>query len=186
MLSHCAQFHSIGEPHDCRRRPSAGHLHRCDYGEALASIRDALAPQLPGEIAAVGHRVVHGGASILGPALVDDAIVDEVDACAALAPLHNPANALGIRFARDTWGGVPHVVVPDTAFHTSSMQPEAFRYALPKQLYDEHGIRRYGFHGTSYAYVTKQLAAALGKPVSAVNAMSEISPLVGEVVTITR
>ena len=88
-------------------------LHIKGHGEALASIRDALAPQLPGEIAAVGHRVVHGGASILGPALVDDAVVDEVDACAALAPLHNPANALGIRFARDTWGGVPHVVVPD-------------------------------------------------------------------------
>ena len=106
-------------------------LHIKGHGEALANIRDALAPQLPGEIAAVGHRVVHGGAAILGaarclsklprgtpstrpnagPALVDDAIVDEVDACAALAPLHNPANALGIRFARDTWGGVPHVVV---------------------------------------------------------------------------
>ena len=86
-------------------------LHIKGHGEALASIRDALAPQLPGEIAAVGHRVVHGGASILGPALVDDAVVAEVDACAALAPLHNPANALGIRFARDTWGGVPHVVV---------------------------------------------------------------------------
>ena len=146
-------------------------LHIKGHGEALASIRDALAPQLPGEIAAVGHRVVHGGASILGPALVDDAVVAEVDACAALAPLHNPANALGIRFARDTWGGVPHVVVPDTAFHTSSMAPESYRYALPKHLYDDHGVRRYGFHGTSYAYVTKQLAAALGKPVSAVNAI---------------
>ena len=146
-------------------------LHIKGHGEALASIRDALEPQLPGEIAAVGHRVVHGGASILGPALVDDAIVAEVDACAALAPLHNPANALGIRFARDTWGDVPHVVVPDTAFHTSSMQPESYRYALPKHLYDDHGVRRYGFHGTSYAYVTKQLAAALGKPVSAVNAI---------------
>ena len=71
--------------------------------------------------------------------------MDEVDACAALAPLHNPANALGIRFARDTWGGVPHVVVRTAAFHTSSMAPESFRYALPKQLYDDHGIRRYGF-----------------------------------------
>ena len=131
------------------------------HGEALANIRDALAPQLPGEIAAVGHRVVHGGASILGPALVDDAIVDEVDACAALAPLHNPANALGIRFARDTWGDVPHVVVPDTAFHTSSMAPEAFRYALPKHLYDDHGIRRYGFHGTSYALCYETIGSSV-------------------------
>ena len=108
-------------------------LHIKGHGEALANIRDALAPQLPGEIAAVGHRVVHGGASILGPALVDDAIVDEVDACAALAPLHNPANALGIRFARDTWGGVPHVVVPDTAFpHRRAWPPKVTDTPCPR------------------------------------------------------
>lgn len=146
-------------------------LHIKGHGEALANIRDALAPHLPGAIAGVGHRVVHGGASILGATLVDDSIIAEVEACSALAPLHNPANALGIRFARDTWGAVPHVVVPDTAFHTASMQPDTFRYALPKQLYDELGVRRYGFHGTSYAYVTKQLAKALGKPVTGVNAI---------------
>mmetsp|Transcript_20127 Transcript_20127/g.60011 ORF Transcript_20127/g.60011 Transcript_20127/m.60011 type:complete len:1183 (+) Transcript_20127:244-3792(+) len=140
-----------------------------DHGAGLAKIRDALAPHVP-SVAAVGHRVVHGGATILGPKIVTEEVLAEIEACSALAPLHNPANVLGITFARETWDA-PHVAVPDTAFHAASMAPAAYRYALPKDLYEDFGVRRYGFHGTSYSYVTKKLAEALGKPVGSVNAI---------------
>ena len=101
------------------------------------------------EIGVVGHRVVHGGAALTAPRVVDDDVEAQIEACVPLAPLHNPANLLGIRTARAQFSGAPHVAVFDTAFH-ATMPPESYAYALPKELREERGVRKYGFHGTSY------------------------------------
>ncbi|MEN6669803.1 acetate kinase [Psychrobacter sp. B38] len=104
---------------------------------------------------AVGHRVVHGGREYSEAVRVDDHVLDEVKRLKVLAPLHNPANALGIEAVKAIYPDIPQVVVFDTAFH-QTMPPVAFRYAIPKDLYEEHKIRRYGFHGTSHAYVSER------------------------------
>ncbi len=104
---------------------------------------------------AVGHRVVHGGREYSEAVRVDDHVLDEVKRLKVLAPLHNPAHALGIEAVQAIYPDIPQVVVFDTAFH-QTMPPVAFRYALPKALYEEHKIRRYGFHGTSHAYVSER------------------------------
>ncbi|MBB3106681.1 acetate kinase [Psychrobacter luti] len=104
---------------------------------------------------AVGHRVVHGGREYSEAVRVDAHVLEEVKRLKVLAPLHNPANALGIEAVQAIYPEMPQVVVFDTAFH-QTMPPVAFRYPLPKALYDEHKIRRYGFHGTSHAYVSER------------------------------
>lgn len=104
---------------------------------------------------AVGHRVVHGGREYSEAVRVDDHVLDEVKRLKVLAPLHNPANALGIEAVQAIYPDIPQVVVFDTAFH-QTMPPVAFRYPLPKNLYEEHKIRRYGFHGTSHAYISER------------------------------
>ena len=104
---------------------------------------------------AVGHRVVHGGREYSEAVRVDDHVLDEVKRLKVLAPLHNPANALGIEAVQAIYPNIPQVVVFDTAFH-QTMPAVAFRYPLPKALYEEHKIRRYGFHGTSHAYVSER------------------------------
>ena len=104
---------------------------------------------------AVGHRVVHGGREYSEAVRVDEHVLDEVKRLKVLAPLHNPANALGIEAVQAIYPDMPQVVVFDTAFH-QTMPPVAFRYPLPKNLYEEHKIRRYGFHGTSHAYVSER------------------------------
>lgn len=104
---------------------------------------------------AVGHRVVHGGREYSEAVRVDDHVLAEVKRLKVLAPLHNPANALGIEAVQAIYPEIPQVVVFDTAFH-QTMPPVAFRYPLPKALYEEHKIRRYGFHGTSHAYVSER------------------------------
>lgn len=104
---------------------------------------------------AVGHRVVHGGREYSEAVQVDDHVLAEVKRLKVLAPLHNPANALGIEAVQAIYPEIPQVVVFDTAFH-QTMPPVAFRYPLPKALYEEHKIRRYGFHGTSHAYVSER------------------------------
>lgn len=104
---------------------------------------------------AVGHRVVHGGREYSEAVRVDDHVLQEVKRLKVLAPLHNPANALGIEAVQAIYPEIPQVVVFDTAFH-QTMPPVAFRYPLPKALYSEHKIRRYGFHGTSHAYVSER------------------------------
>ncbi|WP_201597914.1 acetate/propionate family kinase [Psychrobacter vallis] len=104
---------------------------------------------------AVGHRVVHGGREYSEAVSVDEHVLDEVKRLKVLAPLHNPANALGIEAVQAIYPDMPQVVVFDTAFH-QTMPPVAFRYPLPKALYEEHKIRRYGFHGTSHAYVSER------------------------------
>ena len=115
-----------------------------------------------GEIGAVGHRVVHGGERFHASVVIDDAVLRAIEECFDLAPLHNPPNVKGYRAARDLLREVPHVAVFDTAFH-QTMDPVAYLYALPYVLYQRHGIRRYGFHGTSHRYVSRRAAESLGR-----------------------
>ncbi len=115
------------------------------------------------EIDGIGHRIVHGGESFSAPTLVTDAVIEGIKAQIPLAPLHNPGGLAGIETALRLLPGVPNVAVFDTAFH-QTMPPEAYRYAIPKTLYTEMKIRRYGFHGTSHFYVAKKCAQVLGKP----------------------
>ena len=115
------------------------------------------------EIAAVGHRVVHGGEKFIHAAEINAEVIATIDRLSALAPLHNPPNLAGIHAARERLPAVPHVAVFDTAFH-QSMPPTAFMYGLPYEYYEKHGVRRYGFHGTSHIYVARTAAQRLGKP----------------------
>jgi acetate kinase len=143
------------------------------HGEAFEVMRRALLDLKGGvisgvsEISAVGHRVVHGGETFVDSILITDDVVAELEKCTPLAPLHNPANVTGIREARRALPDIPHVAVFDTAFH-QTLPPKAFLYALPYGLYETHKIRRYGFHGTSYRYVSKRAAGLLGKPLNKV------------------
>jgi len=116
-----------------------------------------------GDIAAVGHRVVHGGEKFTRSVAIDDAVVDQIEDCIELAPLHNPANLKGIYAAREILGqGVPQVAVFDTSFH-STMPDTSYLYAIPYQLYVRHKVRRYGFHGTSHRYVAYRYRILTGK-----------------------
>jgi acetate kinase len=112
----------------------------------------------------IGHRVVHGGEAFREPALIDGEVVEAIRGLIPLAPLHNPSNLLGIEVARERFPGVPQVAVFDTAFH-QTLPPRAYRYALPHELYETHQVRRYGFHGSSHAYVAKEAARHLGLPI---------------------
>lgn len=114
------------------------------------------------EIAAVGHRVVHGGSLFASATVITDDVEAAIDELSALAPLHNPANLLGIRAAQLALPHVPHVAVFDTAFH-QTLPPAAYTYAIDAALAAEHGVRRYGFHGTSHKYVSEKAAAVLGR-----------------------
>lgn len=116
----------------------------------------------------VGHRVVHGGTAFTGPVLVDDEVLVRLDLLHDLAPLQNPADIAAIRTARQVVPGVPHVAVFDTAFHTT-LPPQASTYAVPQQWRERYGIRRYGFHGTSYAYVSREAARLLGRDLASTN-----------------
>lgn len=132
------------------------------YEQALAQVLE----QANGHaIGAVGHRVVHGGDRFFDAAVIDDAVLAQVEACIPLAPLHNPANLAGIRAARAALPGVPQVAVFDTAFHVR-MPRRARTYAIPPAIAEQHGIRRYGFHGTSHAYVAGLAARHLGRPLN--------------------
>ncbi len=147
-------------------RPFADHRQGLQHlfsvlGES-AVIRDAS------ELGGIGHRVVHGGETFREPVLIDDAVVEAITAMIPLAPLHNPANLLGIEVAREQCAGIAQVAVFDTAFH-HSLPPVAYHYALPYDLYREHSIRRYGFHGTSHAYVAKTLSQYLDRPLHELN-----------------
>jgi acetate kinase len=139
---------------------------------ALAWVRGAFAEAGPDlehvGLLAVGHRVVHGGDRFSAPVVVTDEVLDAVAELDPLAPLHNPANLEGIRVARELYPDVPQVAVFDTAFH-HRMPPEAYTYAVPRAWRDQHRVRRYGFHGTSYAYVSRRAAALLGRPLEETN-----------------
>jgi acetate kinase len=129
-----------------------------------------LNPELAANLIAIGHRVVHGGEKFTSSVVITDEVVKGIEDCATLAPLHNPAHLIGIRAALKVF---PHladknVAVFDTAFH-QTMPQEAYLYALPYKLYKEHGIRRYGMHGTSHYYISLEAAKILNKPVSELN-----------------
>lgn len=115
-----------------------------------------------GEIVAVGHRVVHGGERFKASTRIDDAVLEGIEDCFEMAPLHNPPNVRGYRAARALLPEVPQVAVFDTSFH-QTMPIEAYLYGLPYVLYQRHGIRRYGFHGTSHRFVSRRLAERLGR-----------------------
>ncbi len=122
-------------------------------------------------IQGIGHRIVHGGEAFSAPTLVDQGVVEGIRAQIPLAPLHNPGGLAGIETAQRLMPNVPNVAVFDTAFH-QSMPPEAYRYAIPAELYKELGIRRYGFHGTSHLFVAKQCARFLGQKLSQTNCIT--------------
>lgn len=115
------------------------------------------------EIAAVGHRVVHGGENFAKSALIDDAVMQAIQDCIEIAPLHNPPNIAGIEACQKLMPGIPQVAVFDTAFH-QTMPDYAYLYGLTYELYEKYKIRRYGFHGTSHKYVSQRATALLGKP----------------------
>lgn len=114
------------------------------------------------ELVAVGHRIVHGGESFSASVVLDEATLEAVRECIPLAPLHNPANIEGVEAARHMLADVPHVGVFDTAFH-QTMPSYAYRYAVPREWTTDHGVRRYGFHGTSHRYVSGRAAQDLGR-----------------------
>jgi acetate kinase len=148
------------------RRALPDLTHRTGFDAALALVHE----QLPGrpEIVAVGHRVVHGGPYFSASRLVTDEVIARIEECCVLAPLHNPWALEGIRMVRERFPELPQVAVFDTAFH-QTMPPAAHLYAIPWELYEKHKIRRYGFHGASFHYLTEQTARLLGKPRAGLN-----------------
>jgi acetate kinase len=116
------------------------------------------------EISAVGHRVVHGGEKFNASVAITDEVIAAIEECCELAPLHNPANLLGIHAIEELMPGVPMVAVFDTAFH-QTMPKEAYLYPIPMEYYKKYGVRKYGFHGTSHKYVSQRAAELLGKPI---------------------
>ena len=140
------------------------------HTEAIQLVLDALTNEKTGviksldEVGAVGHRVVHGGEKFASSSLITDEMLAAVEECNDLAPLHNPANLIGIDACKKCMPGVPMVGVFDTAFH-QTMPKEAYMYALPYEYYEKYKVRRYGFHGTSHSFVSKRTAEFLGKDV---------------------
>lgn len=141
-----------------------------DHKDAIKLVLDALVDENHGvikdmsEIGAVGHRVVHGGEKYSESVVIDDNVMKELEKCTELAPLHNPPNLVGINACKSLMGDTPMVAVFDTAFH-QTMPDYAYTYALPYELYEKYGVRRYGFHGTSHKYVTAETAKLLNKDV---------------------
>lgn len=141
------------------------------HKEAIKMVLDALVNEEYGvikslkEISAIGHRVVHGGEKFASSVVIDDEVIKAIEECNDLAPLHNPANLIGIRACSDIMPGVPQVGVFDTAFH-QTMPKKAFMYGLPYEYYEKYKVRRYGFHGTSHSYVSKELARFLGMDIN--------------------
>ena len=139
------------------------------HTEAVRMVLDALVNTKTGilksldEIDAVGHRVVHGGEKFANSTLINEEVIKAVEECSDLAPLHNPANLIGVRACRQVLKDVPMVAVFDTAFH-QTMPQEAYLYGVPYEYYEKYKVRKYGFHGTSHSYVSKRAAEILGRP----------------------
>jgi acetate kinase len=140
-----------------------------DHEEGMAHVLKVLTdPEKgaiadPSEVVGVGHRVVHGGSEVTGAVVADERVERIIEKYSRMAPLHNPANLLGIRAAKKVFPRALHVAVFDTAFH-STIPEEAYLYAIPYEYYLKYGIRRYGFHGISYTYVCRRAAEILGRP----------------------
>ena len=141
------------------------------HKQAIQMVLDALVNPKTGaiksltEVDAVGHRVVHGGEKFSEAALVNDEVIKAVEECNDLAPLHNPANLIGINACKELMPNVPMVTVYDTAFH-QTMPKKAYLYGLPYEYYEKYKVRRYGFHGTSHSFVSKRTAEFLGKDIN--------------------
>lgn len=139
------------------------------HTEAINAVLAALTNEKTGvikslsEVGAVGHRVVHGGEKFTSSCLINDESMKAIEECNDLAPLHNPANLIGIRACQELMLGVPMVAVFDTAFH-QTMPEVAYTYGIPYEYYEKYKVRRYGFHGTSHSYVSKRTAEIVGKP----------------------
>ena len=155
---------------DAELRWQAGEFKQClhiadaDHRYALEQLLPQVQQQAGGLLSAIGHRVVHGGEQFTSAHLLTTQALKAIRAVSPLAPLHNPACLQGIEAALSLYPELPQVAVFDTAFH-QSMPPMAFRYAVPEQLYREHGVRRYGFHGSSHAFVGRRAAELCGLPV---------------------
>ncbi|MBA6353051.1 acetate/propionate family kinase [Colwellia sp. BRX9-1] len=146
--------------------------HPFDHRTAIMALVDSLvSQQLNLQICAIGHRVVHGGEHYCMPTLITDEVKNTISNLSQLAPLHNPANLMGINAAETVFTDVPQVAVFDTAFH-QTMPEKAYIYGIPYALYQEHGIRRYGFHGTSHYFVAQQAAKTLDKSINESNFIS--------------
>ena len=154
--------HKVGDGKVVKEIPMPTH------GEAIAAVMEALVDAEIGviksvaEIDAVGHRVVHGGNKFADSCLITDDVIKGIEECIPLGPLHNPANLLGITACQKLMPTTPQVAVFDTAFHMT-MEPKAYRYAIPTEYYEKNAVRRYGFHGTSHKYVARRAAAIMGK-----------------------
>ncbi|GGB48242.1 acetate kinase [Fictibacillus barbaricus] len=146
-----------------------------DHSEAVSMLLDKLVKHniisSLNEIEGIGHRVVHGGEKFNDSVLITDEILKEIEEISYLAPLHNPANVVGIKAFNNVLPNVPAVAVFDTAFH-QSMPEKSFLYSLPYEYYTEYGIRKYGFHGTSHKYVSERAAELLGRPVEQLRLLS--------------
>lgn len=159
---------------DGERRRYGKELLVSDHRQGLQQVAELLMdPQLgvidsPGEISAIGHRVVHGGEKFSQPVIIDQQVKAAIQALSPLAPLHNPPNLMGIEVASEMFPEAVQVAVFDTAFH-QTMPPASYRYAIPNDLYEQHSIRSFGFHGTSHLYVSKQAIKYLGKPAAGTN-----------------
>lgn len=145
-----------------------------DHKEAIKHVFDALTDKDHGvlesleEINGIGHRVVHGGDKIADPVIVDDSVKEAINEFTKFAPLHNPGNLQGIEACEEVLPGVTNVAIFDTAFH-QTMPAETYMYAIPYELYEKHGLRKYGFHGTSHRFITHRLAEILDKDVNELN-----------------
>ena len=139
------------------------------HKQAIQMVIDALTNERTGviksldEIGAVGHRIVHGGEKFAASAIITEEMIQAVEACSDLAPLHNPANLIGVRACQELMPHTPMVGVFDTAFH-QTMPKEAYLYGVPYEYYEKYAGRKYGFHGTSHSYVSKRAAALLDRP----------------------
>lgn len=155
------------QPHDGEKEISDKAMPT--HTEAIQFVLEALMNDKTGvissldEIGAVGHRVVHGGEHFTKSVVIDNEVKKAIEACNDLAPLHNPANLIGINACQKLMPGVPMVAVFDTAFH-QTMPAKAYMYGLPYEYYEKYKMRRYGFHGTSHSFVSKRAAEILGKP----------------------
>jgi acetate kinase len=171
----------IGEKHGALEHHYADEVRRlegqiADHEEGMALILETLAGtdgvlESAEEIGAIGHRVVHGGEEFTGSVLITPEVIASIERFADLAPLHNPPNLTGIRAAMHELPEVPQVACFDTAFH-ATIPEVAYTYALPYQLYEKYGIRRYGFHGTSHRYVARRAAEVLGMDKYAINCIT--------------
>jgi acetate kinase len=141
-----------------------------DYNKGIAEIAEHLRAHhlISDDLSGVGHRVVHGAEEFTESVVINQAVLEQIDRCCQLAPLHNPANLAGIKACQEIFPNIPEIAVFDTAFH-QTLTPEAFLYALPYEWYEKYRVRRYGFHGTSHRYVAERAAEFLHKPLDKCN-----------------